>query len=121
MNFEIIPEQLSKLFSVSTPVGESILAETVYLDCPIFVSYKSTMTELIELDMVEFDFILGMDWLNDYYASIDCRTRVIKSQIPNYEVIEWCSSLVVPKGCFISYRKSRNLVSKGCIYNLVGG
>ena len=61
MNFEIIPEQLCKLFSVSTPVGESILAETVYLDCPIFVSYKSTMTELIELDMVDFDVIICMD------------------------------------------------------------
>ena len=66
MNFEIIPEQLCKLFSVSTPVCESILAEIVYLDCPVFVYYKSTMTYLIELDMVDFDVILGMDRLHDY-------------------------------------------------------
>ena len=60
MNFEISPEQLSEQFRVSTPVGESILAERVYCDCPIFISHKSTMADLIELDMVDFDVILRM-------------------------------------------------------------
>ncbi|KAG5614612.1 hypothetical protein H5410_014436 [Solanum commersonii] len=58
MNFDVIPEQLSEPFSVSTPVGRSILVERVYGDCPIFVNHKSTMTDLIELDMVDFDVIL---------------------------------------------------------------
>ena len=61
MNFEIIPEQLSKPFNVSTPIAESILAERVDCDCPIFVSHKSTMANLVELDMVDFDVILGID------------------------------------------------------------
>ena len=74
MNFEIIPEQLNKPFSVSMPIGESILAKKVYPDCLVSVSHKSTMAYLIELDMVDFDVILGMDWLNACYASIDCRT-----------------------------------------------
>ncbi|KAH0658156.1 hypothetical protein KY289_026904 [Solanum tuberosum] len=58
MNFDVIPEQLSEPFSVPTPVGESILAERVYRDCPISVNHKSTMADLIELDMVDFDVIL---------------------------------------------------------------
>ena len=49
MNFEIIPDQLSKLFNVSTHVGEFILAQRFYHDCSIFVSHKSSMTNLIEL------------------------------------------------------------------------
>ena len=40
-------------------------------------------------------------------------------QVPNKPVIEWSSSLVVPKGRFISYLKARKLVSKGCIYHFV--
>ncbi|XP_069150330.1 uncharacterized protein [Solanum lycopersicum] len=36
MNFDVIPEQLSELFSVSTLVSDSILAETVYHDYLIF-------------------------------------------------------------------------------------
>ncbi|KAH0776371.1 hypothetical protein KY290_007782 [Solanum tuberosum] len=119
MNFNVLPEQLSESFSVSTPVGESILAERVYRDCPISVNHKSTMADLIELDMVDFDVILGMDWLHSCYASVDCRTQVVKFQFPNESVLEWSNSSAVPKGRFISYLKARMLVLKGCIYHLV--
>ena len=87
ISFEISPEQLSEPFSVSTLVGESILTERVYHDCSIFVRHKSIMADLIELDMVDFHVILGMDLLHAYYASIDCRTRVIKFKIPNDLVV----------------------------------
>ena len=77
------------------------------------------MADLVELDMVDFDVILGMDWFHASYASIDCRIQVVKFQIPNDPVIEWASSSTVPKGHFISYLKARKLVSKGCIYHIV--
>ena len=117
--FDVIPEKLYEPFCVSTPVGESILAERVYRDCVISINHKDTMADLVELDMVDFDVILGMDWLHACYASIDCRTRVVKFQILNEPVIEWSSSSAVPKGRFISYLKARKFVSKGCIYHLV--
>ena len=60
MIFKIIPEQFREPFNVSTPIGESIMVERVYRDCPNFVSHKSTTTDLIELDIVDFDVILGM-------------------------------------------------------------
>uniref|UniRef100_M1DZZ4 Gag-pol polyprotein n=1 Tax=Solanum tuberosum TaxID=4113 RepID=M1DZZ4_SOLTU len=59
MNFDILPEQLLKPFSVSTPVGESMLVERVYHDCTISVNHKDNMANLVELDMVDFDVILG--------------------------------------------------------------
>ena len=77
------------------------------------------MSDLVELDMVDFDVILGMDWLHAFYASVDCRTRVVKFQFPNDLVLEWKSSSVEPKGHFISYLKARKIVSKGCVYHLV--
>ena len=82
-------------------------------------SHKSTITDLKELYMVDFDVVLGVDWFHDFYASIGCRTQVVKFQIPNEPVIEWSISLAVPKGHYISYLKARKLVSKGCIYHLV--
>ncbi|KAH0694961.1 hypothetical protein KY285_022058 [Solanum tuberosum] len=117
--FEILPERLCEPFCVSTPIGESILAEIVYRDCPVSISHKNTKADLVELDMVDFDVILGMDWLHACYASLDCRTRTVKFQFPNEPVIMWSSSSTVPKGRFISYLKARKLVSKGCIYQLV--
>ncbi|KAG5590185.1 hypothetical protein H5410_040699 [Solanum commersonii] len=96
---------------VSTLVGESIIAERVYCDCPISINHKSTIADLIELDMVDFDVILGMDWLHACYTSVDCRTRVVRFQFPNELVLEWKRSSV-PKVHFISYLKARKLVSK---------
>ncbi|KAG5590150.1 hypothetical protein H5410_040664 [Solanum commersonii] len=57
MNFDVLLEKHLEPFSVSTPVGESILAERFYRDCIIDVNQKSTMTGLVELDMVDFDVI----------------------------------------------------------------
>ncbi|KAH0688918.1 hypothetical protein KY289_016276 [Solanum tuberosum] len=118
-NFDVLPEKLCEPFCVSTPIEESILVEQVYRDCVISINHKNTMADLIELDMVDFDVILGMDWLHACYASIDYRTRVVRFQIPNEPVIEWSNSSAVPKGRFISYLKARKLVSKGCVYHLV--
>ena len=63
------------------------------------------MADLVELDMVYFDFILGIDWLHACYASIDCKTQVVKFQVPNDLAIDWSSSSAVTKGCFIFYLK----------------
>ncbi|KAG5571184.1 hypothetical protein H5410_060950 [Solanum commersonii] len=108
MNFDILPEKLCEPFGVSTPVVESILIERVYRDS---INHKSIMANLVELDIVDFDGIPGMDWLHSFYDSIDCRTRVVRFKIPNEPVFEWKSSSVVPKGHFILYLKGRNLVS----------
>ncbi|XP_070034402.1 uncharacterized protein [Nicotiana tomentosiformis] len=58
----IEPEKLCKPFEVSTPVGESVIARHIYRGCPVKVYHRLTVAYLVELEMVDFDVIMGIDW-----------------------------------------------------------
>ncbi|XP_070057347.1 uncharacterized protein [Nicotiana tomentosiformis] len=77
------------------------------------------MSNLIELGMVDFDVIMGMDWLYSWFAKLDYRTRTVRFAFPNEPFIEWKGDDVVLKGRFISYLKAAKMINKGCIYHLV--
>ncbi|XP_070019629.1 uncharacterized protein [Nicotiana sylvestris] len=61
INLGLELEQLSEPFLVSTPVGESVKVTRVYKGCIVSVQGRNTKADLIELEMVDFDVIIGMD------------------------------------------------------------
>ncbi|XP_070019829.1 uncharacterized protein [Nicotiana sylvestris] len=89
MEFGIESEQLHESFFVSIPVGGSIVAVQVYRDCVVTVCDRDTIDDLIKLGMVDFDVIIGMDWLYSCFAKLDCRTRTVRFEFPSESVIEW--------------------------------
>ncbi|XP_070053600.1 uncharacterized protein [Nicotiana tomentosiformis] len=78
INLELEPEQLSEPFLVSTQVGESVEATRVYRGCIVSVQARSTEANLIELEMVDFDVIMGMDWLSSCYATLDYHAKIVR-------------------------------------------
>ncbi|WMV58727.1 hypothetical protein MTR67_052112 [Solanum verrucosum] len=58
------PKVVTDPFSDCTQVGDSIVAKRVYKKCPISLSHRVTHVDLVELDILEFDVILGMDWIH---------------------------------------------------------
>lgn len=78
VNFEISSKKIPEPILVSTLVGESIVAKQIYKKCPTTILHKVMLADLIKLDMVNFNLILGMDWRHSYYASTNYRTRVVK-------------------------------------------
>ncbi|XP_070045553.1 uncharacterized protein [Nicotiana tomentosiformis] len=119
MEFGIEPEQLPESFSISTPVGESIVSALVYRGCVVTVRCRDIVADLIELGMVDFDVIMGMDWLYSCFAKLNCRTRTVRFEFPSDPIVEWKEDNMVPKGRFISYLKATKMIHKGCIYHLV--
>ncbi|XP_070015780.1 uncharacterized protein [Nicotiana sylvestris] len=115
INLGLEPEQLSEPFLVSTPVGESVKVTRVYRGCIVSVQGHNIKADLIELEMVDFDVIMGMDWLSSCYAMLDCHAKIVRFQFPNEEVLEWKGSLALPVGKFISYLKAQRMIGKGCL------
>ncbi|XP_070036543.1 uncharacterized protein [Nicotiana tomentosiformis] len=77
------------------------------------------MDYLIELGMVDFDVIMGMDSLYSCFPKFDWRTKTIRFEFLTESVIEWKGDNVVPKGRFISYLKDTKMINNGCIYHMV--
>lgn len=48
VDFGVSPKILAKLFSVSTPMGKSIIARRVYKNYSIMVSQKVTSADLVD-------------------------------------------------------------------------
>ena len=62
---------------VSTPMGESVIVEKVYRSCLVTFLGSNTHVDLIILEMVDFDVILGMTWLSPNYAILDCNAKTV--------------------------------------------
>ncbi|XP_069151842.1 uncharacterized protein [Solanum lycopersicum] len=108
-----------KPFEVSTPIGESIIAKRVYRNCIVIVSDRDTLADLVELYMVDYDVIIGTDWIPSCYARLDCRIKLVNYQFPKEAVLEWKGNIGAQRDKFISYLKETKMISKGFICQLV--
>ena len=66
MNYQLV---------VSTPLGAELTTSVYYKECEIIIAKMRTQANLIKLGEMEYDIILGMNWLSTYCAQVDCHRR----------------------------------------------
>ncbi|KAL0541162.1 hypothetical protein IC582_021201 [Cucumis melo] len=76
-------EPLHHVLSVFTPSGECMLSKEKVKACQIEIAGHVIEVTLIVLDMLDFDVILGMDWLAANHASIDCSRKEVTFNPPS--------------------------------------
>ena len=69
--------------SVATPLSEELETNVFFPSCLVLVEGKELPADLVLLDVIGFDVILGMDWLAQYYATVDCRAKKVIFRIPD--------------------------------------
>lgn len=73
-----IESELIELFEVVISVGDFVIVTRVYRNCSVVIYSRYTVADLIELNMIEFDIIMGMDWLVVCYVNVDCRGKIVR-------------------------------------------
>ncbi|XP_058099821.1 uncharacterized protein LOC131244193 [Magnolia sinica] len=91
----ISSESVIKALAVSTPMGKSVVLTRRCLSCPVLVGDMFLPTDLFMMLMASFDVILGMDWLAEYCAVLECATRTVTFHIPSLPVFRF---IVEPRG-----------------------
>ena len=68
-------ETLEEPLYVSSPLGIRARIRMIGRGCELEISGTLLTVDLRMMDMLEFDVILGMDWLTAYRVVIDCERR----------------------------------------------
>ena len=72
------------------------------------------MTDLILLDMIDFDVILGMDWLAQHYATVDYHAKEVIFKIPNDVEFRLRGDKSLMPQNLISIITARRMLRRGC-------
>ena len=99
---------------VTNPLGHSVIVNRVYRNCPIKIREYEFLGDLIELSFKEFDVILGMDWLSQHQAIVDCRMKRVTLKTPNEDEVTFISERSNHLSNVISAATARTMVRKGC-------
>jgi hypothetical protein len=85
-------------YVIATPVGIDLYSHQCLIGCDVSVGDQCLPADLIVLGITDFDVVLGMDWLEQNYANIDCRSKMVTFAIPG-----------LPRFCFYGDRNGRDI------------
>ena len=71
--------------SVAMPLSDSLDTDVVLLGCPVLIEGRELPANLVLLDVMDFDVILGMDWFSQHYAIINSQSKEVIFRISNDE------------------------------------
>ncbi|WMV18580.1 hypothetical protein MTR67_011965 [Solanum verrucosum] len=71
--------------------GNSMITKKIYQGCIVDIVGHQTSLDLIELEMLDFDIIMGMDWAISCYAIFYCRAEIVRLHFLGEKI-----SLVIP-------------------------
>ncbi|XP_042465920.1 uncharacterized protein LOC122048417 [Zingiber officinale] len=87
MKLGLRAEILSEPYRVATPTNKAIETHKLHRSYHVSIGNHIFKVDLIQLNMIEFDAILGMDWLAKNHALVDCHRKSVKLRTSSQEEI----------------------------------
>jgi len=100
---------------VSVPTEKTIKCDVMHKSCPITLDQEEFKGDLIQLDLPEFDIILGMDWLPRYRVKINCQKQRVPLKGRGGRKIYFLVDNSSTECPVISSMAARKLVRQGCV------
>lgn len=115
------PELFPQPFKVSKLVGDSILDICVYGGCTVLINDRPRSTYLIEFIRLDFEVILGLDWLVACYTNIDCRAKIVRFYFPWQNYTHKETKFKWTEACKQSFQELNTRVTTAHILTLLDG
>ncbi|KAL5575284.1 hypothetical protein UlMin_016983 [Ulmus minor] len=107
-------DTIRQTFRTVLPSGDIMLSSYWLRAVPVVVSEREMSVDLVVLDMVDYDVILGMDFLSKYGATIDCKAKVVSFQPPGEEQFTFSGDKSSKQRMFVSAMKESKWLDSGC-------
>lgn len=91
-DIDVMCEPLDMPICVSTPMGEFVVVFRIYQNSIGVILGRETQVDLILLDMLDFNVILGMDWLFPYHVIFDCYVKIVTLVYMGLPQLGWISA-----------------------------
>lgn len=72
------------------PSGEVYHCVSIYRNVPLRILKVDFPSDLYVLEMDDLDVIMGMDWLGEYKAVIECQTEKVSLTGPKGQKVTYC-------------------------------
>ena len=106
-------ECIGQAFRMVLPFGDIMLSSYWLRAVPVVISERELSVDLIILDMIDYDVILGMDFLSKYEATIDCKAKTISFKPTREEMFVFFGDRCNSQKIFISAMKARKWLASG--------
>ncbi|XP_062085611.1 uncharacterized protein LOC133791708 [Humulus lupulus] len=107
-------EYLSSQFVTELPLGEVVLYNRGLRGATVRIEGKELPVDLIELNIKDYDIILGMDWLSRHRVTIECKGKMIIFKTEERMQLIFKGDISKTKIAIILVFKVRKLMSDGC-------
>ena len=107
-------EILSHKFHTTLSSGEVMVSTHRCRALIVHIADRELYTDAVILEMIDYDLIIGMDFLSKYNASIECRRRRVVFNLHDEKYFVFVGEMRKKNKMFLSTLEARKLLAQGC-------